>query len=620
MTLPANFPLKKVIITVVSVIVAIALIVTGIAIAVNGKAANAAVDVEQVANISTQYWGDQSSTYGTATSDFVQELYPDKEKAISKIFVKEGDTVKIGDTLLQYDTTKLQLTVESKELDEKKKKYELEQAEKELVKLQNTTPYVEPVIPDPEPEPTPTPVPESKAELYEEITEHSKPFKGTGTEEDPYVFLCTEDAVLTKGFLLKLLGVSDPRATPTPTPSPAPSAAPTAEPTAQPSAEPTATPAPTPIPEPTAVPTEAPTPEPSDEPTVSGMAWFKQMTATHTTNTNTANTENNEFTLPDGPFVARFEVHEQDNENLPLVKGWQMDGDKISAGFFNEIVSETNDIQMPDLSYSDPGISYDAGGSSYTAEELQKMSADKKQDIQDLKLDVKQAAHDLEKAKLELENATVKSTVDGVVKSIIDLDTAMSTSSPFLVVSGGDGFYVTASLNESLLGLVHVGDTVMASSWENGQAYTAEIVQISDFPNDNSDYYYDGSSNPNSSTYQFTARIAEADGLKNGMGLDITLQAASDNASNALYLFKAYVRSDDNGKYVLKVGDDNRVHKTYVTTGKTIYNQYVEIKSDNLTENDYVGFPYGTSAIDGAKANGMEENTDENDGIDAKEA
>lgn len=217
MNLPANFPLKKVMITVVSVVIVIALIITGVTVAVNGKAANATVDVEQVSNISTQYWGDQSSTYGNATSDFVQELYPDKEKAISKIFVKEGDTVKIGDTLLQYDTTKLQLKVESKELEEKKKKYELEQAEKELTKLQNTAPYVEPVIPEPEPEPTPTPVPESQAELYTEITEHSKPFKGAGTEKDPYVFLCTEDAVLTKGFLLKLLGVTDPRATPTPT-------------------------------------------------------------------------------------------------------------------------------------------------------------------------------------------------------------------------------------------------------------------------------------------------------------------------------------------------------------------------------------------------------------------
>ena len=37
-----------------------------------------------------------------------------------------------------------------------------------------------------------------------------------------------------------------------------------------------------------------------------------------------------------------------------------------------------------------------------------------------------------------------------------------------------------------------------------------------------------------------------------------------------------------------------------------------------MTEEDYVAFPYGTSAIDGAKANDMEENTDDNDGIDSR--
>ena len=104
-------------------------------------------------------------------------------------------------------------------------------------------------------------MPESQAELYTEITEHSKPFKGAGTKEDPYVFLCTEDAVLTKGFLLKLLGVTDPRATPTPTPTLTPT--PSAEPTAQPSEVPTAAPQPTVTPEPTAKPTTAPTEAPT---------------------------------------------------------------------------------------------------------------------------------------------------------------------------------------------------------------------------------------------------------------------------------------------------------------------------------------------------------------------
>ena len=181
---------------------------TGIAVFMNARTANATIDVESVSAVSTMYWGDQSSTYGTATSDFVQELYPDTTKSISEIFVEEGQTVKIGDTLLQYDTTKLELTVESKKLEVEKKNYELQQANKDLVRLQNTPPYVEPPIPEPEPEPTPTPVPPSAATLYSEITEHSKPFKGTGTTEDPYVFLCTEDCVLSKEFLMRLMGLS----------------------------------------------------------------------------------------------------------------------------------------------------------------------------------------------------------------------------------------------------------------------------------------------------------------------------------------------------------------------------------------------------------------------------
>ena len=89
------------------------------------------------------------------------------------------------------------------------------------------------------------------------------------------------------------------------------------------------------------------------------------------------------------------------------------------------------------------------------------------------------------------------------------------------------------------------------------------------------------------------------------MMLDIILQAgAGDEApSDAIYLSKAYIRSDDGGRYILKAGEDKRVHKTYIQTGKTVYNEYLEIKGDVLTADDYIAFPYGAQAIDGARAN-----------------
>lgn len=612
----AKSPTKRIILIVVSCLVVAALLVGGITVFNVSRTAGTTIDIQQVSMISTTYWGDQSSTYGTATSDFVQELYPDTTKAISEIFVEEGQTVKIGDTLLQYDTTKLELTVESKELEVEKKNYELQQANKELVRLQNTTPYVEPVLP---PEPTPTPTPASTATLYSEITEHSKPFKGSGTTEDPYVFLCTEDCVLSKEFLMRLLGLSS--LTPIPSPSPSPSAEPTDEPSPTPpsdTAEPSPTQEPSPVPTETPSPTPGPTetPDPTDEPTpdtsgsagtdaaVSGMAWFRQLTTAP--DENTEKDDPNDFELPNGPFAARFEVHEADNENLPILKGWAMDGHLISAGFLLEIAGEPeDDIETLGIDSDDPWItSIDTGGSMYTAEQLKEMIAQKKQDIRDLELAVKQAKIDLNKANLDLDNATVTSTVNGTVKTLTDLDTALASSSPFLVVSGGDGFYVTGSLNEALIGRVNVGDMISASSWETGTTYSAEIVKISDFPSEGNDYY-GGSSNPNSSNYTFTAFIQDAEGLKNGMWLDIILQAGTgeEELSDKLYLSRAYIRSDDGGRYVLKVGEDKRVHKTYIQTGKTVYNEYLEIKDNSLSTEDYIAFPYGSAAIDGAKAN-----------------
>ena len=591
----ARLSVKKIIVIVLSCLVATALVVTGIVFAINSRTANATIDVEQVSMLSTMYWGDQSSTYGTATSDFVQELYPDTSKSISEIFVQEGQSVKIGDTLLQYDTTRLELTVEGKKLEVEKQQYELDQAQKELVQLQNATPYVEPTPPPYVPEPTPTPTPESKAKLYKELTVHSKPFKGTGTTEDPFVFLCTEDCVLTKDFLMKLLGLNGLRPTPTPEPTATPTAVPTTEPTPAPTAEPTAEPTATPTPTPSAEPSVSP--EPSA--TVSGMAWFYNLATDE-------DADDPDFTLPNGPFSARFEVHAEDNENLPLLKGWVMDGNQVSAGFLTEVMEEP-DIDVLDLNLtSEPGITPMGNmDNMYTVEQLRDMIAQKKQEIKDRELGVKQAKVELSKAELELSNATVTATVNGTVKSLTDLDTALYSGSPFLVVSGGDGFYVNGTLNESLLGRIHVGDIISVSSWEIGMSYSAEIVKISDFPTESNDNYYDGTSNPNTSNYAFTAFIQDAEGLKNGMWLDIILQAgAEDNTpTDTYYLSKAYIRSDDVGRYVLKVGSDQRVHKEYIQTGKTVYNEYLEIKSDNLSQDDYIAFPYGTAAIEGAKAN-----------------
>ncbi len=82
--------------------------------------------------------------------------------------------------------------------------------------------------------------------------------------------------------------------------------------------------------------------------------------------------------------------------------------------------------------------------------------------------------------------------------------------------------------------------------------------------------------------------------------MEITLNVQDEEAADALYIQKAYIREDDAGSYVMKAGIDNRLVKQYVQTGKSLYGSSLEIKS-GLTIDDYVAFPYGPDVKEGVR-------------------
>ena len=153
---------NKLIIISVSIFAA-AVAAVGIWLAVQYQNDRKTTEVVPVNQISTTYWGDQSNSSGMVASDYVQELYPSNDKIISEIFVQEGSTVAIGDKLLQYDKTKLELDVESKELAVKEADLKIDTAQKQLKKLQNTKPA-------PSSKPTTVPIPTAKPTVKPEPT------------------------------------------------------------------------------------------------------------------------------------------------------------------------------------------------------------------------------------------------------------------------------------------------------------------------------------------------------------------------------------------------------------------------------------------------------------------
>ena len=68
------------------------------------------VTVVPVTNVSTSYWGDSQTLDGFVTSGSLQEIHM-TEGGFDKIAVKEGDRVRKGDVLVEYDNTQADLTL-----------------------------------------------------------------------------------------------------------------------------------------------------------------------------------------------------------------------------------------------------------------------------------------------------------------------------------------------------------------------------------------------------------------------------------------------------------------------------------------------------------------------------
>lgn len=569
---------KRIIITAVTLAVLTAAVL-GTWFFIQYRNSQKTVEVMPVSYLSTTYWGDETSSSGTILSDYMQELYPTADRIISEVFVSEGQEVHIGDPLLQYDKTRLELDVEAKDLAVKQEELKIEDAQNQLRKLQNTTPVStsNPVVtprptlrptnrPGPTPTPTPTPsqgptpIPPADVTLYSRLDYDSAPYSGSGTSDDPYVYLCTDGCIMTKEFLCQLLGIDQPDNS-------------------------------------TDGPDEGSEDGENDEGDGDGESSddspSEELPGDHLAS----------------PFAAVFEVREGNSNYGNVISSFRLDGTRFSASIKTMTELETSTMEdirnilldaTPTPTPTPNADNYNDMG--YTSSQLKELIAEKQTEIRDLQFNLKQAKLNLEVAQRALKNSTVLSNVDGKVRTLIDLEVALAEGKPFMVVSGDDRFYISGALNEGLLGSVNVGDTINAMSWMNGMTYSAQIVSISEFPMESSNYYYGGANNPNSSNYEFTAVIdSDDDTLENGMYVEITMNVQAEDDGQALYLEKPYLREDDAGFYVMKAGRDNRLHKQYVETGKSIYGGgYLEIRS-GLTVDDFIAFPYGVDTKEGVR-------------------
>lgn len=656
-------------------------------------------------------WSDNSLS-GNITSDVSQNIYLADSQKVKKIYVKEGDTVKVGDDLLTYDMTLENLNLEMKKLEKQGIELNIEKANREITKLKNTKPSSDngnedpgldiPEDPGEEPE-DPSMEPEEPAEAYQELTAEAEPYMGEGTVEEPYHFLCaadgailgsflnrmaeeqcffvieiregdvsngellkiwgqkiTEDdfqvadtdrfqvnleketddsdgqlpedlkavAVLEKGasayqgdgtekkpltYLVKkggivkgsfflerkedgkyfrievreengdlikaweqngadgdfaadvkedgeyLVDLSKKQSGETPGEP--------AEPT-DPS-EPTK-PGENPEPPEPSNPEEKPT-EPSVSPEIT-PGENPEPTPEAGTPQETAEQEN----TVDGMSTKKSRA------SIRYLTVTSVMGSGSRKVISTDTVSDTTGS-------GDAGTSY--GG---TAAEIQQQIKDKEKEIRDYQLDIKETNLEIKDIQKKLNNQTIKSTLNGVVKTVGDPEKESNDGKPLIQVVSSEGLYVQGTVSESKMNKLKVGATLSGYSYDNGVSFTAEVREISPYPSDN------GQDGANASSYPFTAYIADASGLSNNSWAELTLLDEGDGQGQGIYLEKPFVRTENGQYYVMKDDGTGHLTKQIVQVGGIQYGSSYQI-TGGLSMDDKITFPYGKDVREGAK-------------------
>lgn len=493
----------------------------------------------------TEYWGDNRETYGPVTTDKIQTVFLSDTQTVTEVLVKEGDTVKKGDVLLRFDTTLSDLALERKRLDVEKVKLQLEEAKDRLQQIRGMRPMVIPTV-----KPDAGEDDESLGSALEGEYQISTLTEYDGSSEDKALILWLRtNASVEDGMLEDLRRHAEEYQNAN-------------------------------------LPAPEPDPEPGEEAPGEGEPGEGESGGG----------------TPEHITVNRFYVVvkvTQGNRALGQKVTWQglivkkQSGGNFAFQFFSPsnlpdhmlAEEEGNEKDSPEIDY----------GSGYTAAQLAEMRRDQEKKIKELELNLRMAEAEYKIMQLEVSDGAVRASIDGSVISLLSEDEAKKTQQPMLKVSGGGGFYVQGVVSELEKDSLVIGQEVTVNDWNTGMMYTGTIHSVGDLPSSRNGY--NGMDNPNASYYPLIVFVDGSADLQEGSY--VSVQYASGTSENGIYLENPYLRTEQGKTYVMVRGENGRLEKRFVTTGKSLWGSYTEVLS-GLSQEDLIAFPYGKNVKPGA--------------------
>lgn len=580
------------------------------------------VPVNLMAESADMYEYSNTTMDGQIISANSQKIELDNEKLVKKVLVKEGDPVKKGDTILEYDMTVVELEISQKENQVKVCEQNIKMAEKELAGYKTLKPSEDaPKEPEPddyEPEEPEIPEEPEFPEDSEPIPDDSRPdieepepiettdvvtaaFKenNLGTKEDPYIINCNEKTKVSAAFLSRIFYTRK-----------------YAELCVY------------------------------NENSEFLYKWivncenltngtFKEWVISNGISTDketgmlsldTKETHFGKFSvLLPASLKDKSENSDSGVDSIPD----DVDDSAAEDEDYNDDYDNEDDYTDEDYDddYTEPPQTPDTDPESedymYSRAEISKMIVEKEDEIKSLKLDLKSAKLDYEDALKKKTDGKVTAQIDGVVKKIGSAEDAVSGNetdneysdenqeyiddeyyedkysddSAFAIIEGEGGVSVSFNIGELNLDKAQEGASVMVTSYDTGAMIDAEVTKINTEPVSYTAYNW--GDNPNSSTYTVEAKLSDSSDFNVDDWVSVSFSGTASE-SNSVYLPIHYVRQENGNYYIMKADDNNKLVKQYIATGKIMYGYSIEVKG-GLSMKDRICFPYGKEVKEGVR-------------------
>ncbi len=300
--------------------------------------------------------------------------------------------------------------------------------------------------------------------------------------------------------------------------------------------------------------------------------------------------------------IAIFMIREDDSMTGNLISSSKIKFIKKDENYTFSILGATigdeNDPLYPNESNNDTPEPIEPDfpeiGPIYTASEIKKMIVEKENEINDILLNIKVAKSELNKLQEEAKNNTVYSKVDGIVKTVLDVESEDAKTKPIIVVSSGGGYYVQGRVSEFDLGKVKVGQKVNVQAFESGVSNEGTVEKISDVPLNGR--YYNGAGNSNASYYPYTVKIDDSVNFKEGE-YALLEPIFEGEQSSSFYIMGAFVISENGKNYAYIADENNKLEKRELNIGKNMHGS-LEVRG-GMTMEDKIAFPYGKNIKEG---------------------